>query len=137
MPPRKRRRRRDLAVAGLKRFARGGAFAHRLALCTALLLSAALAQSVGADELLAARHKAAGLACAGCHGEATPHAPGATAVCLNCHGSYAAIAAKTATSDPNPHASHKGELPCESCHHAHKPSVDYCAQCHDWGFKVP
>jgi hypothetical protein len=26
---------------------------------------------------------------------------------------------------------------CESCHRGHKPSVDFCAQCHDFGFTVP
>jgi hypothetical protein len=90
-----------------------------------------------AQQLLGDRHKAAGIACAGCHKETPPHVPVPTAVCMTCHGTYAAIAAKTANDTPNPHASHKGDLPCESCHHSHKASVDYCAQCHDWGFKVP
>jgi hypothetical protein len=28
-------------------------------------------------------------------------------------------------------------LECEACHHLHRPSEDYCFQCHVFGFKVP
>jgi Cytochrome c3 len=99
----------------------------------ALCLVPALAR---ADARLVERHTAAGVACAGCHREAPPPAAAAPSVCVSCHG-YAAVAAKTAKDEPNPHASHRGDLPCDSCHHVHKPSVDFCVQCHDFGFKVP
>jgi fumarate reductase flavoprotein subunit len=84
---------------------------------------------------LGKRHEAAGIACAGCHKETPPSAQVPMEACTACHGAYSALAAKTAKKHPNPHESHQGELPCESCHHAHRPSVDYCAQCHDFGFK--
>ena len=109
----------------------------------AALAAALVAFAVGlvgaahADEALVERHKAAGTDCAGCHREEPPRAPVATAVCTDCHGAYAAIAARTAKDEPNPHASHQGDLPCETCHHVHKPSVDFCMQCHDFGFKAP
>lgn len=93
--------------------------------------------------LLADRHATHGLACASCHTDGTP-APGAavaanlsTMICLSCHGTFAAVAARTAASFPNPHASHLGDLACSSCHRAHRPPVDNCAQCHSFGFRVP
>jgi hypothetical protein len=82
-------------------------------------------------------HVGAGLNCASCHKETPPATPVGTATCLSCHGSYEALAKKTISVTPNPHDSHQGQLPCESCHHIHKPSVDFCSQCHQWGFKVP
>jgi uncharacterized paraquat-inducible protein A len=47
------------------------------------------------------------------------------------------LAEKTGKLEHNPHASHEGDLSCESCHHAHKPSEDHCAKCHTFGMKVP
>ena len=38
---------------------------------------------------------------------------------------------------PNPHAQHDGALPCTECHKGHKASVNYCAQCHSFVYKVP
>jgi hypothetical protein len=93
--------------------------------------------TAGAGDMLADRHAVTGINCASCHGKTEPQATVESAVCATCHGAYAAIAVQTAKRDPNPHASHRGDLPCESCHHAHKPSVDFCMQCHDFGFKVP
>lgn len=90
-----------------------------------------------AADMLADRHAVTGINCASCHGKTEPQQKVASEVCTSCHGNYAAIAAKTAKLDPNPHASHRGDLPCETCHNAHKPSVDFCQQCHDFGFKVP
>ena len=83
------------------------------------------------------KHTAAGINCTACHGDAPPpKAPEMTA-CLGCHGSYSQIAAKTASDQPNPHASHLGELPCSACHHVHKASVTYCDQCHAYGMNPP
>jgi hypothetical protein len=94
---------------------------------------------VGAEEkkFLADRHQTKGIACASCHKESPPKADVTTAVCFSCHGSYAKIAEKTINIAPNPHVSHMGELSCESCHHAHKPSENRCADCHASTFKVP
>jgi len=93
--------------------------------------------------LLAERHAAYGLACSSCHAAEIP-APGttiaanlSTTICLDCHGTFAAVAARTAAVFPNPHASHLGDLACSSCHRAHQAPVDYCSQCHSFGFRVP
>ncbi len=83
------------------------------------------------------KHVAAGLHCASCHSENPPAAEPAQAVCTNCHGTYAQIAAKTAADQPNPHASHLGGIPCSACHHVHKVSVLYCAQCHNFDLQTP
>jgi len=94
---------------------------------------------VGAEEkkFLADRHQTKSIACSSCHKEDPPKADVTTAVCLGCHGSYAKIAEKTINTSPNPHASHMGELSCESCHHAHRPPENQCAACHEFTFKVP
>ena len=83
------------------------------------------------------KHAAAGLNCAACHSESPPSKQPDAAVCVKCHGNNAQMAAKTASDQPNPHASHLGEIPCTSCHHIHQASVLYCAQCHNFDFKTP
>jgi len=87
--------------------------------------------------LLGEKHKNAGVSCEDCHKEEPPKEQVPTAVCIGCHGDYPKIAELTINSSPNPHESHLGNLKCESCHHAHKLSEDYCAKCHYIGFKVP
>jgi len=89
------------------------------------------------DGFLADKHKTAGIACSGCHKESPPKAGPSTEACLKCHGPYEKVVSKTEKLERNPHASHLGELDCSNCHHGHKPSVDYCAGCHTFGFKVP
>lgn len=83
------------------------------------------------------KHIAAGLNCSACHAESPPAKAPDTAACTKCHGSYSDIAAKTAQDQPNPHASHLGDIPCASCHHIHQASVTYCAQCHNFDMKTP
>lgn len=83
------------------------------------------------------KHVAAGLNCAACHSESPPSKQPDAAVCVKCHGTNAQMAAKTASDQPNPHASHLGEIPCTSCHHIHQASVLYCAQCHNFDLKTP
>lgn len=87
------------------------------------------------QEFLADKHKAREITCEGCHKEAPPKAFGMK-TCLGCHGDYKTIAEKTQHVEPNPHASHEGELECSACHHGHKPGEDYCAKCHTFGFKI-
>lgn len=87
------------------------------------------------QEFMADRHKAKGVLCEGCHKEPPPKAVEMKA-CLACHGDYKALAEKTKHVEPNPHASHEGELECSACHQGHKPGKDYCASCHTFGFKV-
>lgn len=83
------------------------------------------------------KHVAAGLNCASCHAENPPAKQPDSAVCSKCHGTYKDLAAKTAADQPNPHASHLGDIPCSSCHRVHQASVIYCAQCHNFDFKTP
>jgi hypothetical protein len=89
------------------------------------------------DQFLGEKHKKTGIECQGCHQENTPGKPVLPSACLACHGDYTKIAAQTEKVDPNPHASHEGNLACGVCHNAHKPSKDHCATCHNFGFKVP
>lgn len=83
------------------------------------------------------KHMAAGLNCAACHSETPPSKQPDSAVCVKCHGTNAQVATKTASDQPNPHASHLGDIPCTSCHHVHQASVLYCAQCHNFDLKTP
>jgi len=56
-------------------------------------------------------------------------------LCFRCHGSYQDIIARTKEYKEkgltrNPHESHYGEIDCNLCHKMHRPSIDYCSQCH-------
>ena len=90
-----------------------------------------------ADGFLGDRHGKAGMNCDSCHKADQSKTKVPMEVCLGCHGSYEKIAQQTEKSHRNPHESHNGEVACDHCHHGHKPSQDYCAQCHNFGFKVP
>lgn len=86
-------------------------------------------------------HMLAGVTCADCHGEdiATP-APMTTNQCLACHGPLEALGALTADVQPtNPHLTPHGPAfaECSLCHQVHQPSENFCADCHDFEFKVP
>jgi len=109
-----------------------------IAICTTFIMEAA-AQAPGAGHgFLIDKHSEKGVNCAACHAAAPPPAAPAMTVCLGCHGgSYQAIAAKTTSVEPNPHASHQGDIPCASCHHIHKASESFCDQCHSFGLKTP
>jgi hypothetical protein len=89
------------------------------------------------EKFLADKHKEVSLDCQGCHQENPPGKKVETPVCQSCHGDYAKVATQTEKVEPNPHASHEGYQPCDVCHHAHKPSIDHCGNCHNFGFKVP
>ena len=83
------------------------------------------------------KHMSSGLNCATCHTESPPSKQPDSAVCTRCHGTNGQMAAKTASDQPNPHASHLGDVPCTSCHHIHQASVLYCAQCHNFDLNTP
>lgn len=83
------------------------------------------------------KHMSSGLNCAACHAESPSSKQPDLAVCTKCHGTNAQMATKTASDQPNPHASHLGDVPCTSCHHIHQASVLYCAQCHNFDLKTP
>lgn len=86
-------------------------------------------------------HKARGVGCESCHGQAKEKTFVASDRCLACHGGSAAtLAKKTAAVKPeNPHASpHWGErMDCGVCHRQHEKTVDWCGHCHAFDFKVP
>ena len=105
--------------------------------------------STTTQPLLAAVHTQAGVTCQECHPQTTgslvqeifstathsypqPLDPikFETAACLQCHGTYDQLAARTANLERNPHDSHQGQLDCRTCHRVHSDSVYYCGQCH-------
>lgn len=111
---------------------------------TAAVLTHAVAQAPPAASapgaghgFLIDKHMAAGLNCASCHSESPPSKQPDQAACIKCHGTNAQLASKTAKDQPNPHASHLGEIACTSCHHVHQASVLYCSQCHNFDLKTP
>jgi len=82
------------------------------------------------------KHVVAGVTCAKCHTKNTATPPD-TPTCLSCHGGTYAKLGATTKSEPNPHASHQGEIPCAQCHNVHKASVTVCNQCHTFDMKAP
>jgi hypothetical protein len=103
-----------------------------------ITIHAAETPAGGAKVLLLQKHADKGLACTGCHQDNPPAKPAAMDKCLGCHGPYDKLADRTEGKNAqNPHASHQGELNCDSCHHVHKASVNYCSQCHQFEFNVP
>lgn len=102
---------------------------------------------MAADYPLKETHK--DFSCIDCHGEETPveeYYLISSQSCFNCHGSAEDVAALTPQYDGkggiNPHNSFHLDtrIECYMCHQEHKPSRNYCAQCHDtnvWMPKVP
>lgn len=98
----------------------------------------AAAPSAKADAL-ARVHAAAGVGCAQCHGKAARSQPVEMDRCTTCHPTQA-LAAQTASVKPrNPHENrHYGtEGDCNTCHHQHRASENFCLPCHDFAFVVP
>lgn len=84
------------------------------------------------------RHAQEKVSCTACHGKPFPKRRVGLKGCLACHQSYEKVAALTADVKPNPHDSpHYEDLRCTLCHKAHKPSVLYCSQCHEFDLKTP
>ena len=118
---------------------------HIVALAAAIGLSQAImipsnaqTSAPGAGHgFLIDKHIAAKVTCAQCHTENTATPP-TVATCLTCHGgSYAKLAAMTENDKPNPHSSHRGDVPCDQCHHVHKASETLCNQCHTYDMTTP
>jgi hypothetical protein len=117
------------------------AFASALAGLAQLAVLSAFAQASSAPGaghgFLIDKHVAASMSCAQCHMPNTASPP-TTATCLSCHGgTYEKLAAVTAKDEPNPHASHRGDVDCAECHHVHKVSVTLCNQCHTYDMTTP
>ncbi len=95
----------------------------------------AIAQEV--KTALAERHAARNIQCAACHQEMPPKPFVPQSKCLQCHGSYSALAEKTTNLEINPHKSHMGKPECVKCHKGHKPGQLVCNECHQFEVKVP
>ncbi|MGN1209377.1 MAG: cytochrome c3 family protein [Duodenibacillus sp.] len=101
----------------------------KMIVSVALTLAAALACSTGfaAEKTLAAKH--GGMWPKSQNGFVTKNQ------CMKCHGTYDALAKKTAKLEPNPHFNHMGQVNCEDCHKANKAKPELmCDSCHQ--FKV-
>lgn len=78
------------------------------------------------------------LSCGACHGTQLIPDDNETvlnASCVDCHGDYQKMAAKSRpklrNAEINPHASHLGaEIACTVCHQGHSESKAYCSNCH-------
>ena len=93
-----------------------------------------------ASTLTADRHKNNGVGCEGCHGAEEPRTFVPRERCLACHGGFSDLVKKTAAVKPeNPHDSpHWGSrMECNVCHRQHETTVNWCAHCHAFNFKVP
>ena len=91
----------------------------------------------GGHGYLIDKHIGAGRSCASCHRNAPPPMAPDMTVCTGCHGNYSQIAAKATSAQPNPHASHLGEIACTTCHHVHRASQSLCDQCHTFSMNPP
>ncbi len=83
------------------------------------------------------RHAEERATCRSCHGSFFPTGRASDESCLGCHQGYEAVAALTATREPNPHASHLGRMRCTLCHRAHGESVLQCNRCHAFDLETP
>ena len=54
-------------------------------------------------------------------------------LCTKCHISLQHVAQLTDFLPKNPHSSHMGNLPCNTCHISHGSQIDYCSECHNDG----
>ncbi len=107
------------------------------AIAASIFMGALLAAQASAADFGADRHIARGLKCESCHGPnmdpKNPTYPDQEA-CLKCHNRED-IASKTKQLNPNPHtAPHNND--CTLCHLQHEPEENYCAQCHQFDWKM-
>jgi hypothetical protein len=84
-------------------------------------------------------HRLSGIGCSRCHLEGDSNADSAEDRCSACHDTTKLAAATKDLKPANPHDSpHYGkDMDCNLCHHQHTKSEDYCAQCHDFAYRVP
>jgi len=94
-------------------------------------------KSWAGSDYLDRMHGEQGAGCSDCHSGTFPEGPASMSACVECHGPYSALSESTADADPNPHASHLGEIDCGLCHKTHEESVLVCNQCHDYNLVVP
>lgn len=109
--------------------------------CCFLLGSLAEAAAPNAPQKFGAdRHQALGLTCEVCHGPDKANPKEVTIeTCTQCHNTKDLVEKTKNVKGANPHTSphYQDQLDCTNCHMQHEESVDFCAQCHQFGFKVP
>lgn len=116
---------------------RGSARSAFASVLTTLSIIVVLGATAWGDGNRTSKHQTRGVSCEQCHGVPTPDKQPTTAQCLQCHESYDKVASLTKKDDPNPHASHQGELRCTLCHKEHARSVLSCNECHQYTQSVP
>jgi len=84
-------------------------------------------------------HQQNGVSCKDCHEDPESAEPADSTVCEKCHGDTQALVEAASELEINPHFSpHEGSIPdCNKCHHQHKSSENYCANCHGMQYVVP
>ncbi len=108
----------------------------------AALFAALLALSFGAQAgaQLGDMHVKAGVKCEVCHGPdmKNPEYP-TIETCTKCHNTKDLVAKTKDVKPTNPHTSphYADQLDCTNCHMMHEESQNFCAQCHNFNFKVP
>lgn len=86
------------------------------------------------------RHQAIGLTCEICHGPDKSNPKEVTIeTCTQCHNTKELVDKTVNVKGANPHKSphYQDQLDCTNCHYQHTQTEDFCAQCHQFGFKVP
>ncbi|MBU5613032.1 cytochrome c3 family protein [Geomonas azotofigens] len=107
-----------------------------LSLLAALGAGISLPHSEARAASIKGKHGSEGLGCADCHKTDKPTAAAGVEACLECHGGYDQMAARTKAMHNNPHDSHLGRMGCLKCHRVHTPSEYLCLECHsDFEFK--
>lgn len=107
---------------------------------TVLTAAWLVASVVWAGPHLADQHVKAGVTCQTCHGKDLKNVQvPETGLCVGCHNVDELVKRTQNLKPTNPHMSpHYGKtLDCTNCHYMHSDSEDYCAQCHQFNFKVP
>lgn len=84
-------------------------------------------------------HLLRGINCAKCHEKGKKQEDVSMDTCVTCHNADRLVEKTAKVKPENPHTSpHYGNtLDCNACHHQHKKSEDFCAQCHKFNFTVP
>lgn len=102
------------------------------------LLLAFSVQAQSTTKFLADRHVDKGVTCEACHGNGKEKEEPKLDTCAACHPVNALVEKTTAVKPKNPHTSphYNDKLDCINCHTGHEAPVNFCAQCHNFDFKV-
>lgn len=101
-----------------------------------ILLAVAAFSFAGPEQTIKKHHSENGLSCSDCH-TSDPPQPVATEQCLNCHERQEAKVDYSGEPDKHDSPHYGPELDCGNCHHEHRVSENFCAECHEFDFVVP